>query len=185
MNQTIIIEKMGKHDNRNEKTINLLTWTSRAAGKDATRKSICNRIFIDDGLAVATDGGRMHLAYLGEEIENGLYEIVSKTKTKVIMVKDESGNASPDYMRIFTKFTEQRRVSCNGSRHTLFHTVYKHFTPDCSYNDEYLADAYMDHADVSFCVPDKKHDWQALRPLIMYDNNCRAAVVMPLKESNL
>jgi hypothetical protein len=183
--QTIIIEKMNKSDYRNEKTINLITWTAKAASKDMTRKNICNRIFIDDGLAVATDGSRMHLVYLGEEFASGLYEIVSKTKNKVILVKDETGVNFPDYMRIFTKFTEQRRVSCNGSRHTLLHTVYKHFTPDCSYNYEYLADAYMDHADVSFCVPDKKHNWQILRPLMMYDNDCRAAVVMPLKESNL
>jgi hypothetical protein len=167
--ETIIIEKKGKDD----KNFTDLKWVMNARCTDKARQNICG-VFVDNGLIIATDGHRMHMIYSEIEIDNGNYEVISANQKQIVLRKQD--NPYPDYWRVFPKWKPTKTVFCNGDDQTLFRTVYHDFADDVSYPTDQLHDVYMDHSEVSICKDEKQFS-----PLCLYDNDRRAALIMPLK----
>lgn len=166
--KTIIIEKRAKHDSDFEK----ISWVLKARSTDAIRRNI-NSVKIDGGLMVCTDGHRLHLYMTDREIEDGLYEIVTATRKQIVLKELDAD--FPAYERVIPRPAFTHKTVCNGDHAPLFHAVYKNFADDNrSYNTDYLHDAYMDHAEISL------QSDPGLKPLVIFDNDSRAAVVMPL-----
>jgi hypothetical protein len=174
--ETTIIEKKSKYDSFTQKDMEGLKWCLKARSKDTTRP-IINHILIDDGLVVATDGHRVHLYLLSElDLASGEYEIITVNIKQIILRKlDET--SFPDYMRVMPPVNFETSIHCKDKHTPLYHTVYNQFANDTrTYDTELLGDAFMGHAEVSICSGDG-----CAAPLVLYDNNCRAAIVMPLK----
>ena len=93
-------------------------------------------------------------------------------------LKKSDNDDYPDYKKVIPIPKWQSTVSCNGKHYSLFHEIYKNFANDtASYDTDYLHDAYMDNSDVSIYKEDRQ--WS---PLVMYDNDSRAAIIMPCKK---
>ncbi len=173
--ETTIIEKKSKYDNLTQKDMDGLKWCFKARSKDTTRP-IINHILIDEGLVVATDGHRVHLFLLTElDLASGEYEIVT-VNTKQIILRKLDETSFPEYMRVMPPVNFETAIHCKDKHTPLYHAVYNQFANDIrTYDTDLLSDAFMDHSEVSICSGD------GLAPLVLYDNDCRAAIVMPLK----
>lgn len=176
---TIIIEKKSKYDIVGEKELKGFLFALKA--RDAkNNRAILRGVFVDDGLVICTDGTRLHIFATGLDIENGIYEVVSSKASMIVLKKSDTDCTYPDYKKVIPAVKWDMTINCNGAHYSLFQAVYQNFANECvSYSTDYLHDAYMDNSDVSI-MKDKNNNWS---PLVMYDNDSRAAVVMPLKNN--
>jgi hypothetical protein len=173
---TIIIEKKGKYDREGEKELKGFGFALKARDPKDSRETL-RRVLIDDGLVVCTDGSRLHIFATNLEIESGCYKVITQKSSQIVLQKDDC--AYPDYKKVIPVPKWKSTISCHGSHHSLFHEVYKNYADDvASYNTDYLHDAYMDNSSVSLYKNER-----SLSPLVMYDNDSRAAIVMPLKNN--
>ncbi len=171
---TIIIEKKSKNDREGEKEVKGFGFALKARNPKDKREAL-KRVFIDDGLVICTDGGRLHIFATNLEIESGCYKVISQKASQIVLQKDDC--AFPDYKKVIPVPKWQSTIACNGSHHSLFHEVYKNFADDIlSFNTDYLHDAYMENSSVSLYKENRT--WS---PLVMYDNDSRAAIIMPCK----
>jgi len=174
--ETNVIEKRNKYDSFTQKDIEGLKWCFKARSKDATRP-IINHILIDDGLVVATDGHRVHLFLLSDlDLASGEYEIVT-VNTKQIILRKLDEISFPNYMRIMPPVNFETSIRCTDKLTPLYHAIYNQFANDIrTYDTDLICDAFMDNSTVSICSDDG-----CASPLVLYDNNCRGAIVMPLR----
>lgn len=93
--ETIVVEKIGKRDFDFEG----IEWAMKAVSKDVTRPNI-NRVLVDHGCMVCTDGHRLHMYKIQRDIPDGMYLIEKKTKQKIILNPDDSCEF-PAYERVF------------------------------------------------------------------------------------
>ena len=172
---TIIIEKKSKYDREGEKELKGFGFALKARNpKD--RGETLSRVLIDDGLVICTDGARLHIFATNIEIESGCYKVISQKTSQIVLKKDDC--TFPDYKKVIPVPKWQGTIVCNGSHHSLFHEVYKNFADDISsFNTDYLHDAYMENSSVSLYKENKT--WS---PLVIFDNDSRAAIIMPCKK---
>jgi len=167
--ETIIIEKKGKNDRSFED----LRWVLKARSTDKINQNI-QGIYSDGGILVTTDGHRLHMISSDLEIDDGNYQVISANQKQIILKKQDL--QYPDYWRVFPTWKPTVTISCNGSDNGLFRAVFQNFAENVSYPTDQLHDVYMDHAEVSMCRDDQQYS-----PLCLYDNDRRAALIMPLK----
>ncbi len=80
-----------------------VSWVAR--GLITTKSDLRNhviRVFKDGDLFIATNGSRMHVYdhnHLFDELEDGYYQVIKNTKTKVILLFDKAKDEAsyPDY----------------------------------------------------------------------------------------
>jgi hypothetical protein len=174
--ETTVIEKKSRTDSLTQIDIDGLRWCLRARCTDGIRMAL-NHILIDGGLVVAIDGHRVHLYLLSNiELADGEYEIVTVNTKQIILRKlDETGY--PDYMRVMPPIDFRVSVPCGKEDTPLLHTVYNKFANDArTYDADLLREAFMDFSRVSISSVGN-----SLAPLILYDNERRGALIMPLK----
>ena len=174
--ETIIIEKRYKNDSFTQEAMDGLKWCLKARSKDATRP-IINHILVDDSLVIATDGSRVHLFLLTDiTLPNGEYEIAAVNAKQIILRKlDET--SFPDYMRVMPPVNFGTSVRCKDKHTPLYHAIYNQFANDIrTYDTDLICDAFMANSTVSVCSGDG-----CAAPLVLYDNNCRGAIVMPVR----
>ena len=70
-----------------------------AAAKEETRYAI-NCVQINKNSLVATNGRRLHIAHMEHNWEPGLYEVVKKTKGKIVLIKSETEATFPQWQDI-------------------------------------------------------------------------------------
>ena len=174
----VTIEKKSKYDGDMEKELNGFKFALKAKGIKNSRE-ILNKVLIDNGMVVCTDGSRLHLFLTHIDIESGLYEVISNKANQIILGKtDFEDNQFPAYEKVIPVPRWQSRISCNGQDWPLFTEIYKNFTHDCvSFQTDFIHDAYMGNSEISL-YKDMERNWS---PLVMYDNDRRAAIVMPVK----
>jgi len=168
---TIIIENHGKNDSEFES----IKWALKARSTDKTRPAI-NCIKIDGGLLIATDGERLHLTMTERELSDGVYEVKSCTG-KTIVLQSTEEFIYPAYERVFPRVKMEYAGVLNGKAWPLLHRVYKYIANDkISFNEQFLLDACMSNS--KFYIGE--HDGE-IKPLILYNGNDRAALIMPIK----
>jgi hypothetical protein len=64
-----------------------------------------NQLFINDGDIVCTDGRRLHLYKTDAIFENGVYEIIKNTKSKIVLNKLDSPIPFPNYKSVIPDIT--------------------------------------------------------------------------------
>jgi len=82
-----------------------LKWIALALNKDKQELRVFkNNIYIINGVAVATDGARLHEYTLdgGYEFKDGFYEVLQNNKTKLALLRinDSDDHEFPDYNEI-------------------------------------------------------------------------------------
>jgi hypothetical protein len=110
-------------------------------------------------------------------LKNGNYDVKSATKKQIILT--ENDYQFPDYQRVFPKNTAFcQPFHCNGKKFRFLHEVYKNYTSENeSFDDGYLNDSYMENSEVMIA---KDMD-RTYAPMVIYDGENKAAVVMPCK----
>jgi hypothetical protein len=178
--ETIIIEKHCKNDYKNDKELKGFNFVIKAINKK-DNKELLKKVFIDEGLAVCTDGSRLHLFATDLEIESGLYDVVSAKTSQVVLRKSKLDLQFPDYKKVIPIPKFEKTVFCNGSDHRLFHTIYRDFASDYeSYNPNFIHDLYIEKSEMQIYKDMEKR----FSPLVVYDGDSRAAVVMPIKNKD-
>jgi hypothetical protein len=170
--ETILIEKNGNND----RDFDNIMWTLKARSNDKTRTSISG-VFVDGGMMVCTDGHRLHCCLTNRELKNGNYDVKSATKKQIILT--ENDYQFPDYQRVFPKNTSfSQPFHCNGKKFRFLHEVYKNYTADNeSFDDDFLNDSYMENSEVMI----SKEMNRVFSPMVIYDGESKAALVMPCK----
>jgi hypothetical protein len=107
--------RLTKKDPTVSSDYNSLYWlTSVQMTKDDTRHHMVT-VHIDSGVAVKTDGARIHLACLLGDFPNGDYEIIKRTKSELILNMVNDGSLPelswPDWEMVF----DSMPVPNNGS----------------------------------------------------------------------
>lgn len=192
MSNTIIIEGaksclpiLGHH-------FDSMQWVLNARSKDTTRA--IQYLYCDDGWLVCTDGHRMHVyvPYFEElpmhlQMENGMYDVVSMTKSKIILTRIEDPNIEfPDYYRIMQYkpvngiqpfHSDLPYRSKPYDRSLVLSRFYRHVYQIAHFNCEYLAQALW-YDDEIRMERTGRNDMSAL---IMAGRD-KIAVIMPIKE---
>ncbi len=143
--QVIIVEKIGNAD----KGFDNLVFVLKAVSTDMLREPIMRVLLTKEAYALATDGDRLHIGWLGchDNIEPGLYKVKSKSKNTIILEMDRMDRMEyefPDYARAIPdpeKWDYKDIViNKNGDKSQFYRACYRRG----KYNEKYLSDAYMD-----------------------------------------
>jgi hypothetical protein len=168
---TVIIEKRLKVD----PDFNKINWVFKARSKDPIRRNI-QGVNVSSGVFCCTDGHRLHAAAVETyDVPDGTYEIKSVNKSVILLEKLDMD--FPDYERVFPTFKPMHRASYHGDKSTFVRDVYRKFAADdIGFNLDYLLDAYVEDMTVDISGGGK------IKPMVIWDENeCRAALVMPLR----
>ena len=65
-------------------------WVTGIDGAKFDRRHYIHTLHIDSGVAVKTDGSRLHAACFSTDIPDGDYEIIKRTKSEVVINRVES-----------------------------------------------------------------------------------------------
>ena len=84
---------------KTDRRLSALRFVVSAIAKESSRYAI-QYVNIEPGLAVATDGRRLHIAHLQHNWEPGLYEVLKSTKTTVILLKSDEEAKFPAWRDI-------------------------------------------------------------------------------------
>jgi len=129
-----------------------LLWVLKAASKDWTH---LNGIFIDDHVAVCTDGYRMHVAELDTAPESGFYRVRQATKKQILLEKGDE--IFPQYGKAFPSDKPEITFSstyCNSDFSFFVEDVLK---TGLSVSVDYMRDAYMNGGEFTVeAYPSKK-----------------------------
>lgn len=94
-------------------TLSDISWVASACSKDPTRGSL-DRLYVDAGWIVATDGHRLHAVHFEEDArpgwEDGLYRVLSNKKAELVAVKDDDAGKFPDWRSVFPSREHIARV---------------------------------------------------------------------------
>lgn len=161
-----------------------MRWVNMARSKDTLRQNIC-RIFVDGGLVVATDGYRLHMCVPKMiDTHDGLWIVAKADKSLIVLQRDESGLAYPDYIRLFNGIVMPNkpfRVHGDGEKDTdminLTRIAWDIFkcTGHC-FNLKFINDAIVSQ-EASW------HYWMSCKTLILVtDDMDKAALIMPLRD---
>lgn len=169
--KTHVIEKNRMHNG--DRDYEALSYVITAASTDKKRPQL-HGVRIDTGLAVSTDGFRLHMACLETEIPDGYYDVKKAAKMIVLTLNDEV--TFPDYDMLFRRMNTPEYVKseyCNGDASKFVFEVYN---TGVFFNLEYLTDAYIPNRRVHMEIRDHN------RPMVIHDDEYeRAAMVMPKK----
>jgi hypothetical protein len=170
--ETILIEKSGNNDT----DFDNITWVLKARSKDKHKVNLAG-VFIDGGLLVCTDGHRLHCYMTTRELASGNYDVKSATKKQIILQKNDY--QFPQYEKVFPKnMAFCQPFYCNGQKFRFLHVVYKNYTIDNeTFNDDFLNDVYMENSEVMIA----KEINLSFSPLIIFDGDYKAALIMPCK----
>lgn len=97
MNTQVI--ELQRNDRNSHHDLDALFWVAKAQSKNPTRK-ILNAIHIEDNLAVATDGRRLHCAKLECKFENGDYKIWKMTSNLFFAVTKDFETVYPKWQGV-------------------------------------------------------------------------------------
>ena len=129
----------------NDSRYEYIRFLCNATTKEGARY-VLQYILVDNGKFVATDGKRLHIIETNTDyLEDGLYEIVKKTKPLIILKKTETGGIYPKYQEIL-KYGQFETIDMNNSTKSIagyFTDLYR-MTKDSIYNPDYVSEAYLD-----------------------------------------
>lgn len=169
--RTIVIERQGGKYSDNQ-DFQRISWVIAARSTDETRQNI-NGVAFSYGVAMATDGHRLHIACIDTEIPDGNYVI--KSATKKIIVLESQDYVFPDVERVWRKRQGKyiKTVTTNGDPSRF---IYETYNSGDLYNIKYLNDVYMPDTEMVIDIePDHK------RPAVFYNHTKdMAALLMPL-----
>jgi len=74
-------------------------FPTAAISKEKHRRNL-QYLLVKEDAVIATDGRRLHIAHSRHPVEPGFYEVVKRTKSKVIIVKSNSDISYPKYENV-------------------------------------------------------------------------------------
>ncbi|MCP4262795.1 MAG: hypothetical protein GY774_35600 [Planctomycetes bacterium] len=95
----IRLKKSGDYIQRQD--YNSLYWLTSVSGAKSDVRHHINTIHIDSGVAVKTDGSRLHVACLEGDFPDGDYEIIKRTKSEIVINLAEKEGDWPEWERVF------------------------------------------------------------------------------------
>ena len=160
-----------------------LQWVAKARSKEDTRYAL-TLICIQDNMAIATDGHRMHCCDTQElfsQDQDGLWEVIKNTKKDFIMSKIETDRKYFEWEQTFEPIRpEMKTVNCRGgdkdglNAMAAFWTIAREFEIENeSLNYNYLQDLLNDH--FTAYLPTELY-----KP-VQFQNNTKIGLIMPFK----
>lgn len=167
----------------NNDTYKKIQWVAKATSKDKIRPFMQN-VLIDGGYAVATDGHRLHMAEISDDMPDGLYKIIVSNAKMIIMEQtDFEKKDFPQYERAFPTHTHNgiKPFTNYGSapyKSALLNHVLKQ--AENAFDVDYLLDACS--------ISDQRYIFRQSgvnRPLqINNDDLTMAALIMPMRSDD-
>jgi len=169
-----------------ENTINIETydpklddfyWLTKAISKDRNKPEAYRSIQVKDGWLACTDGMRIHLLYYGEETpeswQNGLYKIVNRKKTNVLLIRSDENSIYPDWTVVFPDEKPKTELSLDISKGLIdssYTQLVRNLPDDRTLNYQYVSD-------LSDCYYDAQIYEEAM--VVTFSNTVRLAAIMP------
>lgn len=173
-----IIERKSKKDRR----FDALEYVLRAKGKNGKFEYL----YIESGVAMATDGVRMHIATIEyDDLPDGIYDVVIEKKNMVVLRKVDDDIEYINY-ELLWKFNTHNGIDSlhvpNNKKmkatYVLNHILRKSDHPfDC----EYLLDACWEGDNIHFRQCEGKFGPIEIRNALSDNDVTRAAIIAPLK----
>lgn len=124
-------------------------------------------LLIKAGQAIATDGRRVHVYNLQNNFPTGLYEIIIRQKTHIVLARStEKHLGFPDWKEAFPSHKDFTEVKTWGDTSVSYSRVIREMDPDSTLNFKYFSDAiennefkiylYKEDKAVAFEAYDKK-----------------------------
>ncbi len=88
-------------------------FVCQARAKENTRYSI-SYVLVEKDCFVATDGRRLHIAYFKHKYETGLYEVVKKNKSLIVLLKVDTDDKFPKWRDIIPKHQRYFELYSDG-----------------------------------------------------------------------
>ena len=160
-----------------------LQWVAKARSKEDARYEL-TLICIQNDMAIATDGHRMHCCDtqgLFSQDQDGLWEVIKNTNKDFIMSKVETDKKYPEWERAFEPIRpEMKTVNCRGGDKgglyvmESFWTIAREFEIENeSLNYNYLQDLLNDNF-TAYLPTDQ------FKP-VQFQNETKFGLIMPFK----
>lgn len=147
MNQTYVIEKGGKYSDKT-KQYETLRWVLRAAAKNGDPHEVLTMLHIENGIHVATDGHRLHMASMETELPDGNYKALSNTVKLIILEKQPD---EIEYVPFWNILSYQpvngiKPFDASYSNNHNFSSFVRHIylNSEKAFHLDYLKDAYFE-----------------------------------------
>jgi hypothetical protein len=171
----------------------LLFCEKAMMGKEDTRNNLKN-IKIDCGIAVTTDGHRLHMAELFMDYPDGIYKVVSRDKNAFILEEDKEVTW-PDYMKVFPEHKDFKEVDMyfsgyRGEKEKAAYYLSNNYTrlvrempEDITLNISFLEDFLGNEPYTAFIYDGKNVHNQSTSP-VCFRNHTKLVLVMPVRIPN-
>lgn len=160
----------------------VFSWVAKAASRDPCRKYL-NYVVSEDGLLLATDGTRLHLARVDEYYPDGRYHVKTRERInidvapfrwrKVVPGENIDGNSIDDYPNCGKTTVTDEIIEIGG---VFYNKVSNGLIVSSTFHQE----AMSCDSDLTMIISEKNlGNAKSFGPLFYLFNNCRKAFVMP------
>jgi hypothetical protein len=160
--------------------VNEVYWLTHIENvKDDYRQHV-RTVLIKDGFAYKTDGKRMTRLKIDEHVESpedGVYEVLKRIKSRVILMKLDEETRWPEVEDLFNVDFENCHGSFKASNQLLDYgvaNVFRKLPQDRTFNLHWFLDM-VDSEDFTVCIQDE----EANKPFLFHDEN-KTGLLMPV-----